>query len=44
MKDFKKNITEYLKSLGYLYVTIDLDGFRSGSLNDVLNLSKKSGG
>lgn len=37
----RKKITEYLKSLGYLYVTIDLDGFRSGSLNDVLNLSKK---
>ena len=43
-EDRRKNITEYLKSLGYLYVTIDLDGFRSGSLNDVLNLSKNSGG
>ena len=37
----RKKINDYLKSLGYLYVTIDLDGFRSGSLNDVLNLSKK---
>ncbi|MEO8456454.1 MAG: ATP-dependent sacrificial sulfur transferase LarE [Chloroflexota bacterium] len=28
--------TEHLKSLGYLYVTIDLGGYRSGSLNDAL--------
>lgn len=30
------NITEKLKSLGYRYVAVDLDGFRSGSLNEVL--------
>ena len=28
--------TEHLKSFGYLYVTIDLGGYRSGSLNDAL--------
>jgi len=28
--------TEHLKSLGYLYVTVDLGGYRSGSLNDAL--------
>jgi uncharacterized protein len=28
--------TAQLKSLGYLYVTIDLGGYRSGSLNDAL--------
>jgi len=28
--------TEHLKSLGYLYVTIDLAGYRSGSLNEAL--------
>ncbi len=27
---------EHLKSFGYLYVTIDLGGYRSGSLNDAL--------
>jgi uncharacterized protein len=27
---------EHLKSLGYLYVTIDLGGYRSGSLNEAL--------
>ena len=33
-----KTINEHLKSLGYQYVTIDLQGFRSGSLNELLNL------
>jgi uncharacterized protein len=31
-----KNITEKLKKLGYVYVTVDLQGFRSGSMNDQL--------
>jgi uncharacterized protein len=29
--------SEHLKSLGYLYVTIDLGGYRSGSLNEALH-------
>lgn len=29
-------ITAHLKSLGFQYVTIDLEGFRSGSMNSVL--------
>ena len=29
-------ITEKLKELGYRYVTLDLEGYRSGSLNEVL--------
>jgi uncharacterized protein len=33
-----KTINEQLKSLGYQYVTIDLQGFRSGSLNELLDL------
>lgn len=28
-----KEITEYLKNLGYCYVTLDLEGFRSGSMD-----------
>ena len=28
--------TEHLKSLGYLYVTLDLAGYRTGSLNEAL--------
>lgn len=26
-------VTEYLKKLGYLYITLDLEGFRSGSMD-----------
>ena len=33
-------IVERLKQLGYKYVTLDLAGFRSGSLNDVLTLTE----
>ncbi len=29
-------ITEQLKRVGFVYVTLDLDGFRSGSMNEVL--------
>ena len=32
-------ITEALKSIGFLYVTLDTQGYRSGSMNDVLPVS-----
>ena len=32
----KEKIVDSLKQLGYSYVTIDLQGFRSGSMNEVL--------
>jgi uncharacterized protein len=32
----RKTISETLKSLGYAYVSLDLDGYRCGSLNRVL--------
>src|SRR4051794_10483317 len=32
--------TERLKALGFLYVTLDLQGFRSGSMNEVLGKSE----
>lgn len=32
------NITEKLKSFGYKYVTLDLDGYNSGSMNKVLEV------
>ncbi len=35
----RQEIETRMKSLGYLYVTLDLGGFRSGSLNDVLRRS-----
>jgi uncharacterized protein len=34
--DARKAISEYFRSIGYSYVTVDLEGFRSGSLNEVL--------
>lgn len=33
----KQDIVTYLKNLGYIYVTIDLEGFRSGSMDYDLN-------
>jgi len=32
----RAEITAYLKKLGFLYVTLDLQGYRTGSLNEVL--------
>ncbi len=34
--DASQQISKQLHALGFKYVTIDLDGFRSGSMNDVL--------
>ena len=50
-KDFKKitgepnrsKIVKKLKSLGFKFVTIDLQGFRSGSLNEALSDEEKRG-
>jgi uncharacterized protein len=36
--EHRDEVVERLKALGYAYVTLDLAGFRSGSLNDVLPL------
>ena len=33
--DIRIGIATYLRSIGYTYITLDLDGFRSGSLNEV---------
>ncbi|NHM26144.1 ATP-dependent sacrificial sulfur transferase LarE [Desulfofundulus sp. TPOSR] len=33
-----KEISERLKQLGYTYVTLDIQGFRSGSMNETLSL------
>jgi uncharacterized protein len=33
-------LTSIFKSLGFKYVTIDLEGYRQGSMNEVLNLKK----
>jgi uncharacterized protein len=33
---FKDQIVQHLKSLGYKYVTLDLEGYRTGSMNETL--------
>ncbi len=48
-EDFKKisaeptrsKIIKKLKSLGFKYITLDLQGFRSGSLNEILTKKEK---
>lgn len=37
-------VVERLRSLGYLHVTLDLAGFRSGSMNEDLGRGRKTGG
>ena len=34
--EFRREVIEHLKSVGFKYVSLDLEGFRSGSLNVVL--------
>lgn len=34
----RKEIVDYLKRLGYLYITVDMEGFRSGSMD--INIEK----
>ena len=36
-----KRIVEKLKSIGFKYITVDLQGFRSGSLNELLTKDQK---
>jgi pyridinium-3,5-biscarboxylic acid mononucleotide sulfurtransferase len=38
----RKQIADHLKTLGFKYITLDLQGFRSGSMNETLNHGKKS--
>jgi uncharacterized protein len=35
--EIRKNILEKLKKLGFVYITLDLDGFSSGSMHKLLN-------
>ena len=37
----RTSLVQYLLSLGFKYVTLDLQGFRSGSMNDLIDLSIK---
>ena len=35
-KDRRREVVDHLKSLGYSYVTLDLEGYRTGSMNETL--------
>jgi uncharacterized protein len=37
----REGLTRRLKELGFRYITLDLEGFRSGSLNDLVSLDTK---
>ena len=39
--DTRHKISQRLKAIGYAYVTLDLEGFRSGSMNEVLSKKMK---
>jgi uncharacterized protein len=38
----RQRLTERLKQLGFRYVTLDLEGLRSGSLNDLVDLTVRA--
>ena len=40
--DIRANIVTRLKKLGYVYITLDLEGYRSGSMNEVLDNETKT--
>lgn len=37
-ENIRKDITEKMKSYVFQYVTVDLEGYRTGSMNETLNL------
>ena len=40
-EEVRSALARKLKDLGFRYVTLDLEGFRSGSLNDLISLEQK---
>ena len=38
--EIRQQVVDRLKALGFVYVTLDLQGFRSGSMNEALKLSE----
>ena len=34
--DTRNQIVKYFKSIGYTYITVDLEGYRTGSMNETL--------
>ncbi len=42
--EMAEDVASYIKGLGFRYVTLDLEGFRSGSMDLVLDENRKSQG
>jgi len=42
--EHRQAILNRFRELGYLYVTLDIEGFRSGKMNDVLRLGSQASG
>ena len=40
--DLRDDCVAFAKSIGFIYITLDLEGFRSGSMNEVLMHTKSS--
>ncbi|MDA8124353.1 MAG: ATP-dependent sacrificial sulfur transferase LarE [Deltaproteobacteria bacterium] len=40
--EIRRQVAEKLKELGYLYITMDLNGYQMGSMNAVLNRQKET--
>ena len=38
----REEITEYLKNLGFSYLTLDLEGFRSGSMDEKITQKEET--
>ena len=41
--DIRQGVIGHFKALGYKYVTLDLTGYRTGSLNEVLGIANQEG-
>lgn len=39
----RREIYDYLKSVGFSYVTLDLKGYRTGSMNETLDVARENG-
>ena len=38
----RKKIVDKFKKIGYIYITLDLIGYRSGSMNEIFGAKKSS--
>lgn len=41
--EVRASLSQFLRELGFKYITLDLEGFRSGSLNELVSLSLREG-